>query len=378
MAGTGMDGLNVVEIPTCCGTAPVPARPAGQTKFHFALNVSNLEKSIAFYRVLFDAPPAKHHHDYAKFELSEPPLVFSLVPNPPASGGSLSHFGFPVGSTAEVEAAAARLAAAGLEISSQDGTVCGYAPQDKIWIADPDRNFWEIYVVHEDVDPELVRAAFDGISPSGSSAPSSLPTARRPTVWEHRVLMPRPERIPHDDGTVDEVRLEGTFNDDCTVEQRARLLSDAIRVLRPGGRLAVHGLVASAPLDGKPELPGVAALVRQVPLEADPQREIAAAGFEAIRITKLPESPVFRHGPVEMREIKLEAQKRDPTVRDDRSRMLLYKGPFPAALDEGGQTFQRGARTRVTQATFDRLAAGAAASQFLFFDDQVSDSCGSG
>ena len=92
--------LPVVEIPTCCGSSSAPIAPSASqpvvaTKFHFALNVSDLERSIAFYRILFDVPPAKHYPDYAKFELSQPPLVFSLVPNPPASGGTLSHFGLP-------------------------------------------------------------------------------------------------------------------------------------------------------------------------------------------------------------------------------------------------------------------------------------------
>ena len=47
------------------------------------------------------------------------------------------------------------------------------------------------------------------------------------------------------DGTVEEVRLVGTFNDDMSEDDRANLLAEASRVLRPGGTLCVHGLVAS-------------------------------------------------------------------------------------------------------------------------------------
>lgn len=368
--------LAVVEVPTCCGPKS-SAKNSGETKFHFALNVSSMEQSVAFYRILFGVPPAKHHHDYAKFELSQPPLVFSLVPNPPSSGGSLSHCGFPVESTEDVHAAAARLSAAGLEISCQEGTVCGYARQDKVWVADPDRNFWEIYVVHEDVDPETVRAAFDGVAPTEAPAIASTEVPDSEVIWEHRVLMPLPDRIPYDDGMVDEVRLVGTFNDELSEADRAKLLAEAIRVLRPGGTLSVHGLVASGPLNGTPQLPGVTALVQRVPLEHEPLREIAKAGFEAVRVTKLPEAPAFRDGALEFRELKLEARKPDPSGDTQQERVVIYKGPFPSAEDDG-QKFLRGQRTPVSQITWNRLTSGAAASQFVFLGAACADRCGCG
>src|SRR5262245_60248739 len=96
-----------IEIPTCCGSTPA-AGPV-TTKFHFSLNVSDLPKSVAFYEKLFGVPPAKNYDDYAKFELDQPPLVFSLVPNAPASQGALSHMGFPVSCREEVEFVARRL-----------------------------------------------------------------------------------------------------------------------------------------------------------------------------------------------------------------------------------------------------------------------------
>ncbi len=44
-------------------------------KFHTSLNVSDLGRSIDFYRVLFGLEPAKRRADYAKFEVPAPPLV---------------------------------------------------------------------------------------------------------------------------------------------------------------------------------------------------------------------------------------------------------------------------------------------------------------
>ena len=374
--------LPVVEIPTCCGSSSAPialsaSQPVVATKFHFALNVSDLERSIAFYRVLFDVPPAKHYPDYAKFELSQPPLVFSLFPNPPASGGTLSNFGLPVGSREEVQAAAVRLAAAGLDTTCQEGTVCGYARQDKVWVADPDRNFWEIYVVHEDVDPETVRQAFDGVAPSSVFPAVTEAGHAQPVLWEHRILMPLAERIPHESETVDEVRLVGTFNDELTSDERAHLLAEAFRVLRPDGKLSVHGLAADRTLATLPQLPGVAGIVRRVPTEEEPLCELAKAGFEAVCVTKLAEAAVFRNGSAEMRELKLEARKPTHSTRDAATRTVVYKGPFSAAVDEG-QTFRRGEKSAVTERTWNRLAAGPIASQFLFIGDPGSDACGCG
>src|SRR5262249_49858949 len=62
---------------------------AALRKFHLSLNVADLGRSIAFYRVLFGLEPAKVRSDYAKFELAEPPLVLSLIPGRPGAGGHL-------------------------------------------------------------------------------------------------------------------------------------------------------------------------------------------------------------------------------------------------------------------------------------------------
>jgi catechol 2,3-dioxygenase-like lactoylglutathione lyase family enzyme len=381
MTPLAASSLPVVDAVPHCGSTSTGRAKSIATLFHFSLNVSDLDRSIAFYEVLFGTPPAKRYRDYAKFELVEPPLVFSLVPNPPASGGSLSHFGFPVENIEDLQAAAARLAAAGLEIRCQEDTVCGYARQDKVWIADPDQNFWEIYVVHEEVDPESVRSSYDGAPPNSLvslAVPQAAPVELA-TIWEHRVLMPLPDRIPHDDATVHEVRLEGLFNDRFSLDERRHLLNESLRVLGTGGRLQVHGLVADRPLpDGPPSLPGVASLVSRVPIGSEPLDELAAAGFERIAITKLPEGAAFEHGDCQMREIKIEAYKPSPPVPGGETQCVLYKGPFASVVDEEGRLFRRGHRTEVSLQTWERLGRSSAASQFVFFNDPQRDdrACG--
>jgi catechol 2,3-dioxygenase-like lactoylglutathione lyase family enzyme len=60
-------------------------------KPHVSLNVSNLEKSIDFYSRLFGIAPAKIRQGYAKFDVHNPPLNFSLNQSAGSAGGSLSH-----------------------------------------------------------------------------------------------------------------------------------------------------------------------------------------------------------------------------------------------------------------------------------------------
>src|SRR5262249_934289 len=136
----------------------------------------------AFYEAFFGVPPHKVRPGYANFDLDEPPLKFALNQHPAQTGiGVLSHLGFQVPSAAHVEAAKARLKAAGLATFDETDTTCCSARQDKIWGHDPDGNAWEIYVLPDDLldDHEHDHAgnllAIDGLAESPSL---SIPAAR--------------------------------------------------------------------------------------------------------------------------------------------------------------------------------------------------------
>src|SRR5688572_6458198 len=90
-------------------------------KFHASLNVSDLDRAIAFYRVLLGVEPAKVRADYAKFDLAEPPLVLSLIPGRPGPGGHLSHAGLRVRNAEELVEIQHRLEAAGMPTQREDG-----------------------------------------------------------------------------------------------------------------------------------------------------------------------------------------------------------------------------------------------------------------
>jgi catechol 2,3-dioxygenase-like lactoylglutathione lyase family enzyme len=123
-------------------------------KAHVALQVRNVEQSAAFYRKLFGIEPSKVRPGYAKFDVSNPPLNFTLNETPSAARGALSHLGIQVRSTGDVLAVRERWMREGLVTRDEMKTDCCYALQDKTWARDPDGNDWEVFAVLADNPPE--------------------------------------------------------------------------------------------------------------------------------------------------------------------------------------------------------------------------------
>jgi catechol 2,3-dioxygenase-like lactoylglutathione lyase family enzyme len=119
-------------------------------KAHLALNVSDVTESIKFYRKLFGIEPSKVRTGYAKFDVQNPPLNFTLNQGSVPTRGALSHLGIQVRSTDDVLATRERWNEAGLLTRDEMQTNCCYATQDKTWVRDPDGNEWEVFVVLED------------------------------------------------------------------------------------------------------------------------------------------------------------------------------------------------------------------------------------
>jgi catechol 2,3-dioxygenase-like lactoylglutathione lyase family enzyme len=330
--------------------------PLTSTKFHMSLNVSNLNRSVAFYRVLFGVEPAKCHDDYAKFELAEPPVVFSLVPQPSLAGGSLSKIALRLGDPGLVAEVKARLGAAGIATQLPPGTSCCASEAGKFYVADPDLNYWEISAT-EDLDSPAPEPPRPAVAPMAPEAPAG------PVVWEHFVTSPLPDRITHTDDSVDEARLTGTFNANVEEDRRAALLDEVRRVLRPGGKLLVHGLVGDRAFQQQPQLPGLAAMVQRVPVQTEPVQALKAAGFVAIQFVKFSEKAWFQIDGVELREVKLTALK--PAATAAAVRQVVYRGPFAQAFDELGNVYPRGQRVSVSATAAEVLENSAAASQFL-------------
>jgi catechol 2,3-dioxygenase-like lactoylglutathione lyase family enzyme len=136
-------------------------------KPHLSLNVSNIDRSVAFYEKAFGVNATKRRPGYAKFDLEQPSLNLTMT-EAPRTGVNASHFGIQVASTDDVTEARARFEAVGLLTLTEEDTACCYAVQDKVWIEDPDGNSWEVFVVKGDA-PVMKADASSCCAPVGIS-----------------------------------------------------------------------------------------------------------------------------------------------------------------------------------------------------------------
>lgn len=131
------------------------------SRIQLALDVEDLQASIAFYSALFGTGPAKVRPGYANFAVADPPLKLVLIESP-GRGGTLNHLGVEVADVDAVDSAQQRLAEQGLATFDERGTTCCYAQQDKFWVEGaPDGERWEVYTVLAD------SATFDGVPLEG-------------------------------------------------------------------------------------------------------------------------------------------------------------------------------------------------------------------
>ncbi|MFM8932325.1 MAG: ArsI/CadI family heavy metal resistance metalloenzyme [Gemmataceae bacterium] len=137
------------SLPRVANATPESARSL--VKFHASLNVSDLGRSLRFYTALLGEEPVKVYPDYAKYEISDPPLILSLKPKRACAGGPLNHLGLRLLDMGRLRALEARLRGVGARIGQQDDVKCCYARQTKLWITDPDGTLWEVYLLHDDV-----------------------------------------------------------------------------------------------------------------------------------------------------------------------------------------------------------------------------------
>jgi catechol 2,3-dioxygenase-like lactoylglutathione lyase family enzyme len=341
-------------------------------RFHLSLNVADLAKSVAFFRTLFGMEPAKLRPDYAKFEPADPPLVLSLEPGSgepggvsPRVGGALNHLGFRMPDAKALVAMQERLERAGMHTKREEGVECCYAKQTKFWAHDPDGNLWEVYTFDGDIDHRGVGQAEEVVLGNAAAVPERV-------EWEHRMNEPVPARIPLADAAADEVRLRGTFNLPLSEHDRRAVVTETLRVLKPGGRVFVHVLTGESPVEN-PELPGPAGAVRSVPFEGDPVALLEDAGFVGVRMLKFDAKPCFVRGGVAMRELQLEAFA--PALQNGGEAEVMYKGPFRELRDDEGRVFPRGKRVAVPAVVARQLRAPEFAAQFTVFESIAAASC---
>ena len=188
-------------------------------------------------------------------------------------------------------------------------------------------------------------------------------------AWEHRLQDPIPLRIPHDDNTLHDVRLEGSINVATDADNRTTLLAESWRALRPGAPIYLHGLAGDRPCGSSPTLPGPAAAVRHVPAVAAVVDDLIRAGFVEIQIERLSETAYFVVDGVAMREVRIVARK--PGYRPaGATHDAVYLGPMAQVTDDFGNVFRRGEPTAVNVHDWQVLSKSAASASFLFLEPE--------
>jgi uncharacterized glyoxalase superfamily protein PhnB len=118
-------------------------------RVQLALNVENLDEAVAYYSKLFGAKVNKRKPGYANFAIDEPPLKLVLL-EVPGAPERLNHLGVEVFEQSDVDAAIARLSAAGIAEEVEIDRTCCHAVQNKVWSSDPQGARWEFYRVIAD------------------------------------------------------------------------------------------------------------------------------------------------------------------------------------------------------------------------------------
>ncbi|MDZ7675702.1 MAG: ArsI/CadI family heavy metal resistance metalloenzyme [Acidimicrobiales bacterium] len=119
-------------------------------RLQLALDVTDLDGSIAFYSKMFGTEPDKVRPGYANFAIADPPL--KLVLFEAAAGGTINHLGVETETADEVVAAESRLADSGLGTTGVADTECCYAEKTETWVDGPDDTRWEWYVKRGDTE----------------------------------------------------------------------------------------------------------------------------------------------------------------------------------------------------------------------------------
>ena len=167
--------------------------------------------------------------------------------------------------------------------------------------------------------------------------------------------------------------------------EKQHMIREIFRVLKPGRRVAIADIVSDQPIpENLKKDPGLwSGCISGAFREDEFLNEFTAAGFGAVSYDKWDAEPWQVIEGIEFRSVTLTAVKPETGNNRMSDRCLIYRGPFAAVVDDHGQTYVRGQRVNISEATCELLVNPAFNNAFIDLsapgkDIPASSCCSSG